>query len=438
MSDILMAAVGIGAMGIGGYFIYKGFQTDTSNTGGAATPPAFKLDDQATTAKWQQDQYNQALTDPAVTAPGSTIAVRGDTATAVASACPAGWSYFPLYGCMAVPPNWDTTAYQWQLDAAGACNTDQYAKLDPSGNVSCQPKAIAGRQTGWDQAWTLGGGGVGTYSNEVNYLKTLAQQPAIDRFGCWDSVAQVDDTTGKVLQTKICADAAACYNEATAGTGSDKFSPTDFGTWSTWGQALAKGDATCGVMGGKQKGTVSFLNLGAINQIRNIWNNPVAGTTEADVLAYDYSGFGDTVSWDDYAKGKTQVKAVVDPSATPPPAPSMATYVQQTAAEGKPLIQPSADGKSIVVAGVGVVPTRGNYPNAWSCSKDSDCGSGNCNRASATDGTPLTCNANKDYRYGGFDYASNMKKGTVCWADDMCASRTCDGNWGGTKRGKCT
>src|SRR5579872_5620761 len=64
-----------------------------------------------------------------------------------------------------------------------------------------------------------------------------------------------------------------------------------------------------------------------------------------------------------------------------------------------------------------------------SCSSNNDCKNNACGRATAADGTPLTCCRSSEIRtYAGFDYCGNMPNGSVCWSDAMCASDNCKGN----------
>lgn len=76
------------------------------------------------------------------------------------------------------------------------------------------------------------------------------------------------------------------------------------------------------------------------------------------------------------------------------------------------------------------------------CGVDGDCVNNACGRASADSGTSgssaLTCcESGKTDTYAGFDYCTNMGKGTTCWSDAMCASGDCKGNWDGLQRGTC-
>ena len=72
------------------------------------------------------------------------------------------------------------------------------------------------------------------------------------------------------------------------------------------------------------------------------------------------------------------------------------------------------------------------------CGINSDCKNGACGRQTAADGAPLgCCKSGKTTMYGGFDYCADMPDGSVCWADSMCQSGTCEGNAGGFQKGVC-
>jgi hypothetical protein len=69
------------------------------------------------------------------------------------------------------------------------------------------------------------------------------------------------------------------------------------------------------------------------------------------------------------------------------------------------------------------------------CEEDDECGFLDCGRSTADDGAKLVCCAAA--RYGGYDYCTGMAVGATCWADDQCQTGYCQGNGGGTQKGKC-
>lgn len=73
------------------------------------------------------------------------------------------------------------------------------------------------------------------------------------------------------------------------------------------------------------------------------------------------------------------------------------------------------------------------------CDINANCKNGNCARESANDGVPkVCCKSGRSGRYAGYDYCYDMKRGTRCWSDAMCASGNCKGNMSGLQRGNCT
>lgn len=84
-------------------------------------------------------------------------------------------------------------------------------------------------------------------------------------------------------------------------------------------------------------------------------------------------------------------------------------------------------------------------PIGESCARDCQCKNNACGRLTAADGAELKCcPSGATYRYphgvlqAGYDYCTEMPDGSVCWADDMCASRNCQNNQGGTQKGICS
>lgn len=72
------------------------------------------------------------------------------------------------------------------------------------------------------------------------------------------------------------------------------------------------------------------------------------------------------------------------------------------------------------------------------CGVNKDCANGACGRATAADGTKLTCcPSGKVSSYGGFDYCTDMPDESVCWSNAQCASGFCRDNGGGFRKGKC-
>jgi hypothetical protein len=83
--------------------------------------------------------------------------------------------------------------------------------------------------------------------------------------------------------------------------------------------------------------------------------------------------------------------------------------------------------------------TCGKVATDGKCSSNSDCTNGACGRKTAADGAELICcPSGKTDLYGGFDYCTQMPKGSTCWSDAMCASGSCSGNRYGLRKGTCT
>jgi hypothetical protein len=77
-------------------------------------------------------------------------------------------------------------------------------------------------------------------------------------------------------------------------------------------------------------------------------------------------------------------------------------------------------------------------PVGASCNIDANCANNACGRATANDGAiKVCCASGSTTRYAGYDYCTSMPSQSTCWANTMCASGTCKGNWYGTKKGTC-
>ena len=82
---------------------------------------------------------------------------------------------------------------------------------------------------------------------------------------------------------------------------------------------------------------------------------------------------------------------------------------------------------------------HGTLNNGDRCTVDKQCKSGACGRESAGGNAPkVCCHSGKVTRSWGYDYCTDMPKGTRCYTDGMCASGDCDGNWIGLCPCKCT
>lgn len=72
------------------------------------------------------------------------------------------------------------------------------------------------------------------------------------------------------------------------------------------------------------------------------------------------------------------------------------------------------------------------------CTANGDCANNACARATAAEGTGLSCCASgATTLYAGYDYCTKMPKGSTCRSDAMCNSGNCSGNLSGLQRGTC-
>jgi hypothetical protein len=72
------------------------------------------------------------------------------------------------------------------------------------------------------------------------------------------------------------------------------------------------------------------------------------------------------------------------------------------------------------------------------CDENEECKNSACGRPTADDDAALVCcPSGATSTYGGYDYCTGMAVGATCWADDQCQTGYCQGNGGGTQKGKC-
>lgn len=267
-----------------------------------------------------------------------------------------------------------------------------------------------------------------TEQNYLNYINDIQEFHSgdADSNGCFNSQYTMRNSDGKLILAKLCPDAEGCYQNLIAGaTGGYQFGD--------WGKQVDSGLATCGVLGGKQAGTVTLMNAKQITD----WHNTYVSEDQelgAGVLAgMDYNSYGVPVSWNDFTLNSVvydvshadQGVGFKPMTALTPAGPSDAP---------PPPAQPPAPTRNNTGAGY----RKGFLPNGVACESNSDCACGACARGTADSGAGMVCCPSGDYMtYGGYTYCTKMSVGTTCWSDSMCGSGYCKGNCGGMCRGTC-
>lgn len=141
------------------------------------------------------------------------------------------------------------------------------------------------------------------FNNIMDSLNTSKQTTTPDAFGCMDT-SYTTDINGKVITNpKICGDASVCSRWIDSGT--------------AFGAAYAAGTTSCGVTGGNQTDTVTFLDAATAHSIAAAQLAAAkAGTiTVADLNSWDYSASGTVVPDDQIIPKITSITTATFPAA---------------------------------------------------------------------------------------------------------------------------
>lgn len=402
-SDTTLAVVGAGILVAGGYFMYQSYKASVTTTSPpnvdprstlrpatSSDPSSYQCAADKSCEYWSPEGGQYYYVDR----PGNTL-------TDDPKACPNGWIWNDSAGCV------DASILDSDKGKAAACPEGQY--WNTNGRV-CTDIAVPGSDVSNLDAAASGAGQSTAYKNYNDYIASLKDQTAVtpDTFGCFDTTFTITKPDGSIVSAKVCGDAASCYNEAKIG-----YDP-DTSEYGAWGQKVDAGLATCAVLGGNQKNTVTFLNLNSIAQIYA--NNNTGGSVgQADLQAFDYSSWGTTVSWEDFENGKATYDLP-------------ANYTSPDAFK---------QGKIVAVPAYtpATVPKKGSYANGYPCKSDSDCGSYACARPNANTDNLSCCSKKTTFAFK--DYSATMPNGTACKSDAMCSSGMCYGNAWGFSTGTC-
>lgn len=174
------------------------------------------------------------------------------------------------------------------IPIVGLANVAQMAATGQTEPSSCYQFIAATQKTvddkvaqssAIDQAY----GGTNNNPNFNSIMDSLAQTKQTttpDAYGCMDTSYTMDVNGKMVINPKICGDASVCSRWISSGT--------------AFGDAYAAGTTSCGVTGGNQTDTVTFLDAATAQSIAAAQLAAAkAGTvTVADLNSWDYSASG--------------------------------------------------------------------------------------------------------------------------------------------------
>lgn len=269
-ADVGLSVAALAGMGIGGYFLYKAFEY----TPGQNPDQGFYQDDDDAGCVDASCCPNGTLWDP--------IARRCKMA-GQSDACDEGYTWVTKQNrCMPLQDIGCKPGFHWNTNV-GQCVGDN----DSGGN--------------WIDQISQRGGASSLYDNYNKYVEEV-EQGSVDEFGCFDSQYTTKSAGGKEVAVKICGDAQSCWHEMIKGRFADPNAPDD-DEYGEWGQKVNAGLATCGVLGGAQSGTVTFMNARQVKAYQDFIGDNIA--TQEDMKEQDYAEWGQQVPWDALINGTT-------------------------------------------------------------------------------------------------------------------------------------
>ncbi len=148
-------------------------------------------------------------------------------------------------------------------------------------------------------------GGTNNNPNFNSIMDSLAQTKQTttpDAFGCLDTSYATDVNGKTIINPKICGDASVCSRWVSSGT--------------AFGDAYAAGQTSCGVTGGNQVDTVTFLDAATAQSIAaaQLAAAKAGSITVADLNAWDYSASGVVVPDDQIIPKITSITTATFPA----------------------------------------------------------------------------------------------------------------------------
>jgi hypothetical protein len=271
-TEVALSVGAVAALGVGGYFLYRAFEY----TPGQDPNQGFSVD----------DNFDLGCREPRCCSNGNRWSLKANRCMPYTSGgCDEGNVWVKDKGCR----RWDTVnckdpATYFNPNYGGCVPINQTPGLNP------------------DDERTRGDGASTLYQNYNRYLDEV-EQGAVDEFGCFDSQYTSRSSGGAEVSVKICGDAQSCWHEMIKGRFADP-DAVDDEELGEWGQKVNAGLATCGVLGGAQDGTITFMNARQISEFydKNVRNQDL---TQEDFKNMDYAEWGQQFNWDSFIEGRT-------------------------------------------------------------------------------------------------------------------------------------
>lgn len=196
------------------------------------------------------------------------------------------------------------------IPIVGLINAGQMAVSGQTEPQSCvdfaaQTQATVSSKIQQSTALDLAYGGTNNnpnFNSILDSLNTSKQTTTPDAFGCLDT-SYTTDVNGKLITNpKICGDAAVCSRWIDSGT--------------AFGDAYAAGTTACGVTGGNQVDTVTFLDAATAKAIQQQQYSMAQANTLTPSLLYgwDYAASGVVVPDDQIIPKITSVTTATFPA----------------------------------------------------------------------------------------------------------------------------